>query len=338
MIMKKTILLLTLCFAAIACKKVDVNFTYSPTEPRAGQSVAFSNLSSAGEEWEWTFGDGVTSTLKNPSHVYKKPGNYIVTLKVDKKKSLTKTADITVYDTIPTFTCVDSVFYIYEDYTFVANVYNPYNYTITYEWEFPDSVVTTTTGSSVTGYFTEEGEAEVTLRLTMNNETTVITKTFPILDRETNSLLIRSPMGYYRQRIFGERAEEARLDDSAKDLLDAEQDTMQTYNGYDFYLSELQELFPTIEGFHIANRKIYFRADGLWVANIDGANIVLIDERPCWAMVLDTYFDNRIYWANDEGIWYMPFIGSDNNKFVSTPTRVNAMTGATKLALDNEPK
>ena len=32
------------------------------------------------KSWYWTFGDGKTSTLENPSHVYSKAGNYVVTL------------------------------------------------------------------------------------------------------------------------------------------------------------------------------------------------------------------------------------------------------------------
>ena len=64
-----------MAFAMIlaGCKKVDVDFSYSPTEPRAGQLVKFSNLSSAGENWSWNFGDNTSSVLKNPSHTFKKP-------------------------------------------------------------------------------------------------------------------------------------------------------------------------------------------------------------------------------------------------------------------------
>ena len=88
-----------------------------------------------------------------------------------------------------------------------------------------------------------------------------------------------------------------------------------------------------MKGFHIANRKIYYRANGLWVANIDGANQVQIDSANCTAMTLDTK-DSRIYWANENGVWYLPFIGSDNNKYVTTPAQLNTLTNVTKLAAD----
>ena len=148
---------------------------------------------------------------------------------------------------------------------------------------------------------------------------------------------MRATEGDYRQRIFGSRAEMYRLDASATPLLDAAQDTAQTYNGKAFTINDLSVVFPGIEGFHIANRKIYYRAEGLWVANIDGANPVQIDTAACAAMVLDTY-DNRIYWANKDGIWYMPFVGSDNNQFVTEPTLLNTLSNITKLAADAELK
>jgi hypothetical protein len=73
------------------------------------------------------------------------------------------------------------------------------------------------------------------------------------------------------------------------------------------------------------------------VANIDGAYKVQIDETPCAAMTLDNQ-DSRIYWTNEKGVWYMPFVGSDNNKFVTTPEQLNELKNVTKIAADAEPK
>lgn len=343
--MKKTFLLLTLCCALIACRKTQVDFTFSPTAPRAGETVRFTNLSSSGEEWEWSFGDGAISTLKSPGHTYKRPGSYLVVLKVDKKNSLRETKEITVYDTIPTFVCEDSVFYIYEDYTFTANVYNPYNYEVEYEWTLPANTLYAVITDTVPGdgslhlYFIKPmDEAPIWLNVIMNGDTMHIEKTFPVRDTTLNSMLIRTTDGDYRQRIFGDRAEQPQLDAAATPILDAEQDTVQTYNGFEFKLSELKTVFPELEGFHIANRKIYYRESGggLWVANIDGTNAVQIDEAECLAMTLDTH-DSRIYWANAQGVWYMPFIGSDNNKFVTTPLQLNNLSDVTKLAANPIP-
>jgi len=54
----------------------DVDFTYQV----AGQSVAFVNLTSNGQSYNWSFGDGATSQLTNPTHLYPSPGQYTVKL------------------------------------------------------------------------------------------------------------------------------------------------------------------------------------------------------------------------------------------------------------------
>ena len=61
---KKIIVCIACALIVIGCKRVSVDFTFSPTEPRAGQAVKFTNNSSAGESWNWDFGDNITSVLK----------------------------------------------------------------------------------------------------------------------------------------------------------------------------------------------------------------------------------------------------------------------------------
>lgn len=52
----------------------------------AQQSVQFTDQSSTAEgtviEWTWDFGDGQTSSLKNPQHTYALAGSYVVQLKI----------------------------------------------------------------------------------------------------------------------------------------------------------------------------------------------------------------------------------------------------------------
>ena len=45
-------------------------------------TVNFVDLSTGSSNWQWQFGDGGTSTNKNPSHIYSNPGKYTVTLTV----------------------------------------------------------------------------------------------------------------------------------------------------------------------------------------------------------------------------------------------------------------
>lgn len=44
--------------------------------------VNFSNLSLSGNQWTWRFGDGSSSNLENPTHVYSTPGFYDVSLEI----------------------------------------------------------------------------------------------------------------------------------------------------------------------------------------------------------------------------------------------------------------
>jgi vibriolysin len=57
------------------------NFSGTPTSGGAPLTVNFTDLSTnSPTAWSWTFGDGGTSTVKNPSHTYTSPGTYTVSL------------------------------------------------------------------------------------------------------------------------------------------------------------------------------------------------------------------------------------------------------------------
>ena len=58
-----------------------VNFTVDRTNINAGETVQFTDQSTnSPTSWLWNFGDGQTSTEKNPSHAYTSTGTYSVTL------------------------------------------------------------------------------------------------------------------------------------------------------------------------------------------------------------------------------------------------------------------
>lgn len=58
------------------------SFTGTPLTGNAPHTVNFTDTSSGGPRtsWLWDFGDGGSSTLQNPSHVYTAPGNYSISL------------------------------------------------------------------------------------------------------------------------------------------------------------------------------------------------------------------------------------------------------------------
>ncbi len=58
-------------------------FTFSPASPSANVSVQFTDASTGfPTAWTWSFGDGGTSTLQNPSHTFTSAGTFAVTLTV----------------------------------------------------------------------------------------------------------------------------------------------------------------------------------------------------------------------------------------------------------------
>ena len=82
----KSIFILTAILAVLAlftmCEKdpPKASFTYSSDSYEAGDTISFTNTTSDGDSYDWSFGDGSTSTEKNPWHIYNDPGNYVVTL------------------------------------------------------------------------------------------------------------------------------------------------------------------------------------------------------------------------------------------------------------------
>ena len=61
----------------------EADFSAAPLSGIAPLEVEFSDLSTGDiESWEWDFGDGGTSTERNPSHIYTAAGDYTVKLTV----------------------------------------------------------------------------------------------------------------------------------------------------------------------------------------------------------------------------------------------------------------
>lgn len=110
------------------CMGVNTNFTDQ-------SSISSGNIT----QWNWDFGDGNTSVLQNPSHVYAAQGNYNVTLTVtsDQNCSDTYTTAVTVYP-VPTadFTFTDDCMDNAINFTDQSNVVSG-NIT-QWSWDFGD--------------------------------------------------------------------------------------------------------------------------------------------------------------------------------------------------------
>lgn len=81
------------------------SFNYSPQNPEPQKSVTFVDASTDPEgktlTCVWNFGDGQTSTEKNPNHIYEKSGEYVVKLTVTDDEGLTHTVSKTLSISVP---------------------------------------------------------------------------------------------------------------------------------------------------------------------------------------------------------------------------------------------
>ncbi|MEW5804238.1 MAG: S8 family serine peptidase [bacterium] len=79
-----------------------IDFSGTPTSGAAPLTVTFTATNTGGPviTWAWNFGDGGTSALQNPTHIYTTPGTYTVSLTANGPGGTdteTKTGYITVY-------------------------------------------------------------------------------------------------------------------------------------------------------------------------------------------------------------------------------------------------
>ncbi|MDQ1252758.1 MAG: hypothetical protein QG646_1890 [Euryarchaeota archaeon] len=73
------------------------NFSSNITNGYASLSVQFTDLSENATVWNWDFGDGNYSTVKNPMHIYSAAGNYTVNLTATNAAyQSTKTCEISI--------------------------------------------------------------------------------------------------------------------------------------------------------------------------------------------------------------------------------------------------
>ena len=79
------------------------DFIWNPLNPKEDERVQFTNASTDPDgrtgidHFRWRFGDGTrTTTSQNPSHVFREPGTYVVTLDVEDSKGLESTVSKTI--------------------------------------------------------------------------------------------------------------------------------------------------------------------------------------------------------------------------------------------------
>jgi YD repeat-containing protein len=87
------------------------SFRAAPLSGNAPLTVTFTDTSAAPTSitgWEWSFGDGVTGTLQNPSHTYQLAGSYPAQLSIQTEVEAARSGktSITVLSSPPPTTTV----------------------------------------------------------------------------------------------------------------------------------------------------------------------------------------------------------------------------------------
>ena len=314
--------LLVAAGAMVSCQKYTYDFTYSPQNPKAGEKVTFTNISEAGENWVWTFGDGGKSTLKNPTHVFISAGTYVVELMADSNKTRRTSHVLEVMDTIPSIYIASDTVQQYASLTMKAALYNPTKSTVTYAWEIDEELFVITagslTGDSLTGYFTDYGRtAKVKLTVTLAGKSTTDSVMLTLLDRDAASVLMQTPDGkLWRQRIYDGIYEDARPFSDDPDAILAANDSTATLNGVDYDIHNMPVLTDKeVYALQVdaVNRKIYMvLADGVYVANANGDALTPITDMQAYTLLIAGE-RNTIYWSTDDGVYVMPLVTNPQN-------------------------
>ncbi len=124
--------------------EIDADFKFEYDTCRAGP-VKFTDLSTTGSccltHWGWDFGDNTASTEKNPSHLYRQPGNIPVTLSVrDTNKCVDEITKVIPYFPVPSLIIISPNTYngCAPADIFFDNLSFPIDETYSILWDFGD--------------------------------------------------------------------------------------------------------------------------------------------------------------------------------------------------------
>ncbi|WP_281268021.1 PKD domain-containing protein [Methanospirillum stamsii] len=120
---------------------LNADFTHDKSEGQTPLSISFTNNSTGFiTSYAWDFGDGSTSSEKNPTHIYENPGKYSVVLIISDGKDFSKSIKKSAIEVSPPgfsadFSCEYSSKYAPIIASFAPQYSNP---KATYHWKFGD--------------------------------------------------------------------------------------------------------------------------------------------------------------------------------------------------------
>jgi gliding motility-associated-like protein len=151
-----------------------VNFGLAPNVVCPGQNVQFTDSSVSVDRWEWKFGDGNTSALKNPQNAYFDTGNVVIKLIAWNNgcsDSISKSRLVKVLPGAarfkPLYNCDNKLEVFFSDSSILPE---------SWLWDFADG--TTSTSQNPTHLFSRYDEYQVSL--TTKNSTCTNKKILPV--------------------------------------------------------------------------------------------------------------------------------------------------------------
>ena len=176
------------------------DFTFSPEKPDITTVINFYDSSRDKDgtivSWEWDFGDGTSSTEKNPTHQYSDKGKYKVTLRVTDNDGgqAIKSRTVIVYNLLPkaSFTFSPTNPIVGEDVQFTDKSTDPEGKALIYYWDFGDGY--TSKLRNPTHKYANPGTYTVTLTV-MDDEGAkdTVSKTISILSPTTQAPSMAQP-------------------------------------------------------------------------------------------------------------------------------------------------
>jgi len=160
------------CIVVVENRPPTASFTYSPSNPTIRDTISFydtsTDLDGSVVSWYWDFGDGATSTERNPIHKYSDKGSFIVRLTVTDndgdKDSTTKIVTIVNLPPTADFAYSPSEPVENQEIQFTDRSSDPEGKLVSWSWDFGDGY--RSTSQNPTHKYIKAGTYMVTLTVT----------------------------------------------------------------------------------------------------------------------------------------------------------------------------